>query len=307
MGQMLAPMIQQMTPSGTSIPFTPASSSSQPVTTSTSSTSSSAPQCPKFPVTELISFDQAVKVEGISKKLDEINSSQADGSKLVDSELKVVLGIVKGLVRLSDENFEILIKILRWKKSEIFPLLDVLRLKLAKNSFENQNQVEKVVTIFCENLSLDHEVNAMLSTRGLCNLMNNTKWGHLMDSSSINHVVALLPTSHQNLEIAVTTFIYNSSVKLLQNKDLDTSILIASSLVLQVVPVLTQKESEYRSLEALGNIIQTGSEEVNQFLLSLDTREILGNLKLKDERSAGCVKEIMKLLKTDSTSGLDLD
>ena len=304
MGQMLAPMIQQMTPSGTSIPFTPASSSSQPMT---ASASPSGPQCPKFPVTELISFDQALKVEGISKKLDEINSSQSDASKLVDSELKVVLGIVKGLVRLSDENFEILIKILRWKKSEIFPLLDILRIKLAKNSFENQNQVEKVVSIFCENLSRDHEVNAMLSTRGLCNLMNNTKWGHLMDSSTINHVVELLPTNHQNLEIAVATFIYDSSVKLLQNKDLDQSILIASSLVLQVVPVLTQKESEYRSLVALGNIIQTGSEEVNQFLLSLDTREILGNLKLKDERSAGCVKEIMKLLKTDSTSGLDLD
>ena len=306
MGQMLAPMIQQMTPSGTSIPFTPASSSSQPVTTS-ASPSSSSPQCPKFPVTESISFDQALKVEGISKKLDEINSSQSDGSKLVDSELKVVLGIVKGLVRLSDENFEILIKILRWKKSEIFPLLDILRLKLAKNSFENQNQVEKVVSIFCENLSADHEVNAMLSTRGLCNLMNNTKWGHLLDSSSINHIVALIPTTHQNLEIAVTTFIYNSSVKLLQNKDLDTSILLASTLVLQLVPVLTQKESEYRSLVALGNIIQTGCEEVNQFLLSLDTRDIIGNLKLKDERSAGCVKEILKLLKTDNTSGLDLD
>ena len=305
MGQMLAPMIQQMTPSGTSIPFTPPSSSSQPVTSP--STSSSTPQSPRFPVTEMISFDQALKVEGISKKLDEINSSQSEGSQLLESELKVVLGIVKGLVRLSDENFQILIKILRWKKSEIFPLLDILRLKLAKNSFENQNQVEKVVSIFCENLSPDHEVNAMLSTRGLCNLMNNTKWGHLMDSSTVNPVVALLPTSHQNLEIAVSTFIYNSSVKLLQNKNLDTSILIASTLVLQVLPVLTQKESEYRSLVALGNIIQAGCEEVNQFLLSLETRDIVGNMELKDERSAGCVKEIMKLLKADNTGGLDLD
>ena len=305
MGQMLAPMIQQMTPSGTSIPFTPPSSSSQPVTSP--STSSSTPQSPRFPVTEMISFDQALKVEGISKKLDEINSSQAEGSQLLESEIKVVLGIVKGLVRLSDENFQILIKILRWKKSEIFPLLDILRLKLAKNSFENQNQVEKVVSIFCENLSPDHEVNAMLSTRGLCNLMNNTKWRHLMDSSTVNPVVALLPTSHQNLEIAVSTFIYNSSVKLLQNKNLDTSILIASTLVLQVLPVLTQKESEYRSLVALGNIIQAGSEEVNQFLLSLETRDIVGNMELKDERSAGCVKEIMKLLKADNTGGLDLD
>merc|ERR1719510_714633 len=55
MGQMLTPMIQQMTPSGTSIPFTQPASTSQPVSTSTS-TSTSTPQCPKFPVTEMISF-----------------------------------------------------------------------------------------------------------------------------------------------------------------------------------------------------------------------------------------------------------
>ena len=231
MGQMLGPMIQQMTPSGTSIPFT------QPGNTSASdqpSSNNTQTQSLKFPVTDLIAFDQALKVEGISKKLDEINSNQtSDDARLAEADLKIILGIAKGLVRLSDENLDILMKILRWKKSEIFPLLDILRFKLAKNSFENQNQVEKVVSVFCDNLSGDHQVNAMLSVRGLCNLIAS-RWNSLINTKTLNDIVGLLPTSHQNLEMAVTSFIFNSSVKLVEKKDLDCSIFLASSLVLQV-------------------------------------------------------------------------
>ena len=69
------------------------------------------------------------------------------------------------------------------------------------------------------------------------------------------------------------------------------------------------KESEYRSLLALGNILKTGSEEVTQFLLSLETEQIVRQLQLRDERSSDCVKEIRKLLETKggNSSGLDLD
>lgn len=304
MGQMLAPMIQQMTPSGTSIPFTQSGNTSAVAQSSSSNT-----QGPslKFPVTELVAFDQGLKVEGISKKLDEINSSQtSDDTKLAEADLKIILGIAKGLVRLSDENFDILMKILRWKKSEIFPLLDILRFKLVKNSFENEKQVEKVVSVFCDNLSADHQVNAMLSVRGLCNLIGS-RWSALMNTNTLNDIVGLLPTSHQNLETAITTFIYNSSVKLVEKKDLDSSIFLASTLVLQVLPSI--KESEYRSLLALGNILKTGSEEVTQFLLSLETEQIVRQLQLRDERSSDCVKEIRKLLETKggNSNGLDLD
>lgn len=299
MGQMLAPMIQQMTPSGTSIPFTPPSPSS-------SSSSSSRTPHSNFPITELISFDQALKVDGISKKLEEINSGKPDGSKLAESDVKIILGIAKGLVRLSDENFDILMKILNWKKSEIFPLLDILRFKMFKNSFENEKQVEKVVSIFCDSLSGEQEVNAMLAVRGLCNLIQS-RWSNLPTTHLLNDVVGLIPTGHQNLEIAVTTYLYNSSVKLLQNKDLDSSVLIASTLVLKVLPITTQKESEYRSLVALVNILHVGTEEVTQFLLSLETKDIVRRLQLRDERSTLCVKEIVKLLEADNSNGLDLD
>ena len=60
---------------------------------------------------------------------------------------------------------------------------------------------------------------------------------------------------------------------------------------------------------ALGNILKTGSEEVTQFLLSLETEQIVRQLQLRDERSSDCVKEIRKLLETKggNSNGLDLD
>lgn len=76
---------------------------------------------------------------------------------------------------------------------------------------------------------------------------------------------------------------------------------------MKVLPIVTQKESEYRCLVALGNILKTGSEEVTQFLLSLETELMVSKLQLQDERSAGCVQQIVKLLKTDNSSGLALD
>jgi len=89
----------------------------------TASTASTAPTV-RFPVESFTTFDQPLKVEGLSKKLEEFNASQSSDLKLSDSEVKIVIGIAKGLVRMSDGNFEIMMKISKWKKSESFPLLD---------------------------------------------------------------------------------------------------------------------------------------------------------------------------------------
>ena len=56
----------------------------------------------RFPVDSFTTFDQPLKVEGLSKKLEEFNVSQASDLKLSDSEVKVVIGVAKGLVRISE-------------------------------------------------------------------------------------------------------------------------------------------------------------------------------------------------------------
>ena len=331
MGQMLAPMLQQMTPSGTSIPFTdnpgappvPQSATASSTTVKGDAASSS---LVRFPVRDYITFDQQLKIDGLTKKLEEFNNNQTETSKLSDSEIKIVIGIAKGLVRMSDDNFAVLLKITKWKSSEIFPLLDILRFKSLKNMFDNKEQVEQVVKTFENNLTIDSAVNAMLSVRGLVNMIQKPDWRSLMTEEIINKMLSLLPCGHNNLEIAISSYLYNVSVLQLQEKNLDTCILVASSLVLQVrefnfyrnkiietliqvLPVLTQDESIYRSLVCLGNILHTGQEEVSQFLLSLEAKEVVSKVKNKEARIADCASAILKLLAGSSTAsgGLDLD
>ena len=331
MGQMLAPMLQQMTPSGTSIPFTdnpgapPVPQSATASSTSVKGDAASSSSV-RFPVRDYITFDQQLKIDGLTKKLEEFNNNQTETSKLSDSEIKIVIGIAKGLVRMSDDNFAVLLKITKWKSSEIFPLLDILRFKSLKNMFDNKQQVEQVVKIFENNLTIDSAVNAMLSVRGLVNMIQKPDWRSLMTEEIINKMLSLLPCGHNNLEIAISSYLYNVSVLQLQEKNLDTCILVASNLVLQVrefnfyrkkiietliqvLPVLTQDESIYRSLVCLGNILHTGQEEVSQFLLSLEAKEVVSKVKNKEARIADCASAILKLLAGSSTAsgGLDLD
>ena len=228
MGQMLAPMLQQMTPSGTSIPFTDNSTAS----TAQSVGQATAPAV-RFPVDSFTTFDQPLKVEGLSKKLEKFNANQASDLKLSDSEVKIVIGVAKGLVRMSDGNFGIMMKITKWKKPEVFPLLDILRFKCLKNSFDNQDQVEKTAKLFVDSLDPEQKVNSMLAVRGLTNMVQTPKWRPLV-TSALSSVLALLPTDHTNLEVAIASLLLNMSVTQLSEKSLDTSILLASSLVLQV-------------------------------------------------------------------------
>ena len=240
MGQMLAPMLQQMAPSGTSIPFTnnPAAPGPAPPPASSPAPSSqpAAVSGAKLPVKEFITFDQPLKIDGLSKKLEEFNTKQTDEMKLSDSEVKIVIGIAKGLVRLSDENFAILTKVAKWKKDETFPLLDILRFKCVRSIFDNAKQVEQVAKILQDHLGPDTSpVSGMLAVRALANLLQKPEWRHLAaGGDTVTAVLGRVPTEHANTEIAVATFLYNMSVVQLQERNLDTCILIASSLVLQV-------------------------------------------------------------------------
>merc|ERR1712012_1111304 len=307
-------MLQQMTPQGTSIPFTnqsaPDSSSSMQSAAASNTTQSSEV---KFPMKEFSVFDQQLKVDGLTRKLEEFNCNQSEESKLSESELKIVLGVAKGLVRLSQDNFSVLTKIGSWKKCDVFPLLDILRFKCVRNTFEGKEQVETVVKIFEENLSPDYKVNSMLSVRGLVNMVRNPEWRTLVTTDMVNTVLSLLPTDHGILEISIATLLFNLSVCQTSERDLDTCILLASGLVMQVLPVLTQDEAVFRALSALGNIVVTGQEEVAQFLLSLEATDTVNKFKNNDHKMvAASAQAVLKMLSAaaegdNSNGGLDLD
>ena len=77
-----------------------------------------------------------------------------------------------------------------------------------------------------------------------------------------------------------------------------------------MLPVLSQDEALVRALTSLGNIMISGQEEVTQFLLSLEVRDVVGKFSNREKRIAETAKEILRLLKSEaggSNSGLDLD
>ena len=80
-----------------------------------------------------------------------------------------------------------------------------------------------------------------------------------------------------------------------------------------MLPVLSQDEAVYRSLVSLGNIVSSGQEEVTQFLLSLDARELVRGYTAaaREPRVKACAEQILRLLGQSDTgnsgAGLDLD
>jgi len=317
LGQMLAPMIQQMTPSGNTLPMgngagqTPSSFVSNGGGNTGTEPMSKVTKLPSFPCKEFITFDQPLKVDGLAKKLEELNTQMNIETRLTDSELKVVLGITKGLVRLSDENFSILTKMNRWEKNQVFPLLDILRFKFLKQSFDNPEQMKTVLNLYENNLTEGSQlVNSMLAARGISNILSNPKIQDVLakfedQERIVCSATALLPTTHQNLEISIASLLYNISIQQIQHPNLEGSVLVASSLATQVLPSLTQDEAIYRSLLALGNIIVTGPAEVKELLQSMETSEIVKGFMKKEAKIAKCSQEIITLLKP--SGGLDLD
>ena len=87
--------------------------------------------------------------------------------------------------------------------------------------------------MFVDSLDPEQKVNSMLAVRGLTNMVQTPKWQPLV-TSALSSVLALLPSDHTNLEVAIASLLLNMSVTQLSEKSLDTSILLASSLVLQV-------------------------------------------------------------------------
>jgi len=315
MGQMLAPMLQQMSgPGGSSIPFT--DSTNIPSNADSSNQSEKDPKKLEpeisYPVTSFVTFEQPLRVEGLVKKLEEFNSNQREPEiKLSETELKVVVGIAKGLVRLSDENFHVLTaKLSKWEDRTIFPLLDILREKAGKpSSFDSEKQAEEVVSLFSRHLDGSSEVNSMLSARGLCNLIFSSKLASLQTEKffeeALEHIGAALPTGHPNQETSLSSLVLNLSIVLVKSvsSKLEVAIMMATQITAVILPSLTKDESVYRVLTAVMNILSLSLPEVTQFLLSMDLGEIIKTQELdkhKEPKISTIAKLICERLNQDS-------
>lgn len=316
------------TSGGSNIPFTNGGSSTPFSSGSSASASKTTIEKPTdkdlLPIKDFITFEPPLKIDGLTKKLEQFNAAQeSETTRLTDSELKVVVGIAKGLVRLSDDNFAILTtKILQWQDGQVFPLLDILRDKAGKNSsFSSGSQVERVVDIFLQHLKdSSQEVNAMLSARGLCNLLSlssKLNCPKIKEFPSLEAMIegaaGQLPTRNPNLETAISSILSNISVLNCEMGNLEVAIMLSSNLASTILPSLTKDEAVYRVLVALGNLLSLKQSEVIDLLKSMEVKGIMEAQELtshKEPKIAGISKQIIRMLSSTSNGiggGLDLD
>jgi len=299
-----------MNPTGTSIPFSPSSAPppSQPTTNNTSPAEASRPL---LPVTDYITFDAPLKVDGLAKKLEEFNSLEEESKRLDAGEVKIVLGIAKGLVRLSKENFEVLLKMRSWETKHSFPMLDILRYKSSKSNMEQPEQAGQMLEVFLSSLQPEFAVNCMLACKGLANLAASSQLSVQCLESVVTPLASLLPAASPSLETGLASLLCNLGVLLVKQPtiQLETAILLSSSLTSSLLLDLTQDENVYRGLVSLGNTLHASKaqEEVRQLLQSMDAGDLVSGLAARGEKSGQVAKEILALLNVPTATAQEIN
>jgi len=206
---------------------------------------------------------------------------------------------------LSKENLAVLMKMQRWQTSQAFPLLDILRAKCVKPTFDPPELIGQVVDLMLKSVQPDHPVNSMLACKALANLVAA---GHPLPVEKVVELLpALLPAASNNLETALASLLSNLSVALVAKPVLDSAILLASTLATSIMLDLTQDESVYRCLVCLGNTLHASrkQEEVRQLLQSMDASDLVSGFQSRGGKVSTAASEILQMLK--SGDNIDLD
>lgn len=118
----------------------------------------------------------------------------------------------------------------------------------------------------------------------------------------------LLPSEHKKLEISISTFIHNLSIHLTASTDglesLELHILILSTILTTLHPLVKQVESEERLLVTLGNILHSKQQEIIDLAHSMDVHQFI--LKVEPRVKGELVKEVKTMLNI-SMDGIDLE
>jgi len=313
LGQMLAPMIQQMTPSGNAIPFTmgeaiertgvPSVGSNFNHSGATGRTSGTGRK--NFPVGSPILLDNPLNVDKMIIKLEQLNATETEKA-LSENELKVFAGLAKGIVRLSKDSFAVVLKVASWKEENRFPALDLLRHKCLHLS-GSEISVEELVPVLVSNMAAG-DTNAMLAVAALSNLISKQHHKSVDAIDALEKMSELLPSEHKKLEISISTFIHNLSIHLTASTDglesLELHILILSTILTTLHPLVKQVESEERLLVTLGNILHSKQQEIIDLAHSMDVHQFI--LKVEPRVKGELVKEVKTMLNI-SMDGIDLE
>lgn len=190
--------------------------------------------------------------------------------------------------------------ILRWPKEVLFPVLDITRLAVRKESICQALGKTDFIEVLISSVS-DAPANQLMSIRCLANMLSHATGRHLVESS-LGEIVAKIggiSKGSANLEIAIGTLFLNLSVTQLEMGDSELCKLITEGII-DYLRWSGDAQANYRVLQAIGNLSCTPNGEVT--LVQLNSME-LSVKKVKElaarndnERLSECARDVSDLM-----------
>lgn len=271
--------------------------------TNGSSSSSASESCPAFfPQTEFVTFSQMPKVEALTSKLLEFNGKVPASVQLPEEHLMRLpqkFGQKDSPVEAADVSN--LFRVLRWPREFAFPGLDLVRLSLLSleaseavlASSKNHSSGELVDLLLQAMTDVARPTNQMLAMRSLANLFGSPQGCSIMNGlqeTVLQHLSALFPVNHKNIEVAMATVLVNYAVA--SKTEATVSCVNLSVLFFDG---LSDPEAKFRSLVALGTLLASGHPGYLEAARGLDAKEKLRTAKMIEDTSkvAQCAQSIL--------------
>ena len=136
-----------------------------------------------LPQTSAIPFDLSLGVEGFKKKVGELNEQQASDTALTKNEFNIVVSLANGFAQFREDNFNVSKKMLKWAPEHRFPVLDLYRRKCVSPTSQSSSVYKEILNIFVDHMEkgqMAYTTNAMLSARGVANMLSNSTLAKLV-------------------------------------------------------------------------------------------------------------------------------
>merc|ERR1712223_1382265 len=231
-----------------------------------------------FPQTTYLQFTQVPNIEALEKKLIQLNEAMPQEVQVSEDILKRLVSLFKEEI-LQPTDLANLFKVLRWPRTAetppFNPMLDVVRLAfvnpsktgLANTILQSGEKSNEFADILIGYITDSQKpINQMLAVKVVTNIFscdNGTEIMCRLKGTILEHAANLIPTDNKNLQIAVSTLILNyvvASTTAIIDMDLQKQ---CNTLISLLIVGLTDQEAKYRTLIALGTLLEASSSNVN--------------------------------------------
>eukprot|EP01080_Neovahlkampfia_damariscottae_P006020 gene6020-10022_t len=241
--------------------------------------------------------------DGILKKLKSLNETENEIGefKLNDSDLKILTKMIEKLKlkkKLQQEEVNLILnKLLKWPKSFIFPVIDLMRILILNNSefFFNDDISNLIFKIGL--LNNENDTLRMLSLRYFCNIFNSN-----LDSFLFQNVDDILKSTinsrdSKNLNIRLTYSILLSNYSTKLCKSFDYSFDDLKSKILILLLNFLEKENDLNVI--LKILIAIGTLCHNNLKLKKKLKDystlFYDKLKIDDSNIVLTINHLLKL------------